>query len=154
MLSDDACCKKCPHQKNIEFVKVNFPQEELSFICSSCPLVFNNTPKEDSDQICASCSSSLQSIKMLEQVGCIDCLSTFDDELQGLLHRMILDVLSDVPQSKFPPFHIGRKPSKKTSKHEKLIHLKKELEIAIQKEHFEQAAWLKSQIDHLSEESC
>ena len=154
MLCDDSCCKKCPHQKNIELIKVNFPQEECTFICSSCPLVFNKGPREDSEQLCSTCNSSLQSVKMLEQIGCTDCLSTFDDALHGLLHRMILDVLSEVPQNKFPPFHVGRKPSKKTSKHEKLIHLKKELEIAIQKEHFEQAAWLKSQIDQLTEEVC
>lgn len=144
-------CVNCVQDKTCDFIAINFPEKTCFSVCEKCPLL---SSCHDTTLACKSCSTPLQSILLLEKLGCIDCLIHLKQELIPLLHRMILNSLGEMLLYEDDVLHVGRGAKIEHSKAQQLSLLEHELEEAIRKEHFEQAAWIKTQIDRLLGEKC
>lgn len=102
---------------------------------------------------CGSCGTTLNEVRAGSLLGCNECYEVFEDlvlsELQGA---------GRIPPrhkggKKSAPLHIGRAPgeAKEMSPSLKLLALNEALTETLQREDYEQAAWLRDQIKEITE---
>ena len=115
---------------------------------------------EDNDRsvCCEKCGTSIEAVRMSQPLGCIECYTIFEDLLT---HELILTdkvaprMKPSVQTKKSMPIHIGKSPDedKDVGLSEKLSSMNEALNEALQKENYEQAAWLRDQIKALMEKT-
>ncbi|RKD26407.1 Protein-arginine kinase activator protein McsA [Caminicella sporogenes DSM 14501] len=93
---------------------------------------------------CSKCGMSYGKFKQLGRLGCFECYKTFNEKLLPLIKRI-----------HGSETHIGKIPKKAGSrirlKHE-IMSLKKQLQMAVEKEEFEKAAKLRDRIKELEKD--
>lgn len=104
---------------------------------------------------CGNCGTNLDSIRMGNPVGCIECYEVFGDAIvEDLLkEKRISRHLTSNKRTQ--PLHIGRTPGEVTeiSPTLRLIALNEALDETLVREDYEQAALLRDQIQALKERS-
>ncbi len=123
-------------------------------MCEECPALQrhlhgelasqNNTTKETESKAgicCGTCDTSLESIRMGTPLGCPDCYNVFSDIL-------IYEILATSPTTG-KHIHIGRSPDEniEINPSARLLALNEALNETLAREDYEQAAWLRDQIN-------
>ena len=92
---------------------------------------------------------------MGEPLGCKECYAIFQDVLvdQLLETQLISPRLKPSPASPVPTLHIGKSPhfNEKTRNTSRIRDLNESLSEALSGENYEEAAWLRDQINALTE---
>lgn len=134
-------------------------------MCATCPVLEKKLPGYSSKttsheshaetrMCCGNCRTTLESIKMGNPLGCSECYAVFADILVAELTSMgklPLQLLKRVQNCKNQSLHLGKSPNKsaKIPSSNRLISLNEALNDALKKENYEQAAWLRDQINAL-----
>mgnify|MGYP000921584915 CR=1 FL=1 len=119
---------------------IGYPTSSINNILSG---LFSLHPKQDEEpeRRCSNCGRSLEAIKKTGLVGCSSCYQDFHKELEPVLRRV---------QGRLE--HIGLAPDDSSGERERdrEIHkLKRELDEAVEREHYEEAAVLRDKIAEL-----
>lgn len=103
-----------------------------------------NTPTVSTDKVCKKCSSSITEIMNSGKVGCDECYQVFNQEL-----------LPSIENIHSKSTHIGKisvSADSKVKKKAELEQLKSDLNEAVQKQEFENAAKLRDRIKLIEKE--
>ena len=160
-------CSQCKKSATVSYKEIVGDSITCSEMCSSCPLLEAKlhgeslkTPisEKESPLCCGNCGTSLESIKMSLPLGCSECYAVFGDLLVAELCEA--DALPSSLKKKLSTkrvlsLHLGKSPGKSTTiaLSSKLASLNEALNEALTRENYEQAAWLRDQINALSKES-
>ena len=160
-------CSECKKEIKVHFAEVVGNQVTRTKMCTDCPHLEKHfyqktefkdqifSQKSGSSLTCKGCGTSLESIRMGQPVGCKECYSIFDfsitEELVSLNPFLIEKSKDGAPPQK--PLHIGRKLGevKEVTPLSRLVALQEVLTDTLNKEDYEQAAWLRDQIKELSD---
>ena len=160
---------ECSHcKKNIKVIYKEIAQNTITRTetCEDCPILqqkLHGTPpipqgKTEAEMgvCCGRCGTSLDSVKMGNPLGCVECYSVFGDLLVHELiaqNRIPEKLKQSLAAKKNQPLHIGKTPEKTALLpiSSKLTTLNEALNDALKKENYEQAAWLRDQIKALKE---
>lgn len=103
---------------------------------------------------CGNCGTTLEEVKRGHRLGCAECYNVFADViLLELTHaKRLAPRLSTAKKSE--PFHIGRSPGESiaVSPSSRLLALNEALTETLNREDYEQAAWLRDQIKALADQ--
>jgi protein arginine kinase activator len=133
-------------------------------MCETCPQyvrhlhgMTQDTPavKLEGALACGNCQTTLDSVRMGNQVGCSVCYEVF---AETLFHEMQLAGKIPARLDKFQksyPLHIGRAPGtlKEATPLMKFVALNEALSDTLKAENYEQAAVLRDQIKELTEKN-
>jgi protein arginine kinase activator len=153
----DGCGKNGGH---VRIHQSNGSEFRELWLCSSCARligaeqalpVFGPTVSEllgsltgdTGTRTCPNCGTRFKQIRQTGQVGCAECYQTFRNRIQLLLSQMGL----------IGP-HVGRYPSRLASFKRLLVDqaaMKEDLELALSREDYEQAAELRDRIQMLED---
>ena len=154
-------CKRCADVIYSEMVGETVTTTEM---CRDCPVLkqklqgstsLDDTPKKEEGLCCSNCHTSLEAVLMGEPLGCKECYAVFQDVLtdQLLEAQLISPRLKPNPASPVPTLHIGKTPQfDETAQNTSRIRdLNESLSEALRGENYEEAAWLRDQINALTE---
>jgi protein arginine kinase activator len=103
---------------------------------------------------CGNCGTTLEEIKRGHRLGCVECYTVFGDVL--LIELLASNRLSPrfATVKKTVPVHMGRSPGEtlSISPSSRLLALNEALKETLNREDYEQAAWLRDQIKALTGE--
>jgi protein arginine kinase activator len=158
-------CEKCgQNQATVRFVKVENGHKTEVNLCQSCaqgyssgfaagfniqnilanlfdaPQVWVKVAPPDQRR-CPTCGSSLGDIQKRAQLGCSDCYTIFQPEIDGILRRIhsTNQHVGKIPVTGYTKFRIQREIEDK----------RRELEECVRAERFEKAAELRDQVREL-----
>lgn len=148
-------CSGCSKPINVHYCEVEDEIVKSLHTCNDCPLIqkycqIEASPGKQplSGLSCAHCSTSLEELLQGELLGCANCYQVFNKEIvDELIDRQYLSPQIE-PMSLVHP---GHKPGemKKLSPSLKIFALNEELSKTIDREDYEQAAWIRDQIKQL-----
>lgn len=147
-------CHKPPHVLYKEIVGENLT---TTIFCSECPVLAQKLGKISSPTLtCSHCQTSFEAILRAEPMGCPHCYDTFESLLisEFILRDQIPEALIEsLKTKKEHPLHLGKSPGKATSivYSNQIEALTQSLNESLQKENYEQAAWLRDQIKKLED---
>ena len=134
-------CEDCARDKNIG-INVQFSVADILK-----GLTESQSKKEESGRRCPGCGITFNQFRKTGKLGCGKCYETFEEEL--------MPIISDIHKN---TEHVGTKPSKArksrgagSKDRAKLDELTSQLEEAIDKEEYEQAAVLRDKIRTLQQ---
>ncbi len=158
-------CSECRKSTKILYTEIVDEKMTRTVMCADCPQLQKHLyGKGRSGELstasgpqtaiaCGNCGTTLDSIHMGHDLGCINCYEVFADLLIDILfkERKISKHLATT--SRTQPFHIGRSPGEVTeiSPTLRLIALNEALDETLIREDYEQAALLRDQIEALKE---
>ncbi len=152
-------CEQCgKNPATVHMTKIVNSKKEEAHVCSECAKQFSGfhsgidfsnmlSSMFGQPQIgtaCPTCQSSLTEIQKRGQLGCSDCYETFRQELTGLLRRIHGTTK-----------HMGKMPEKgyaRVKAQRQLQGLKEQLQTAISRENYEQAAELRDEIRRIEKQ--
>lgn len=146
-------CSSCSKQVKVKYTEVADSVKQCYYMCSSCPVLeqflFHEEERDyqkASNLTCGSCNTSLSSIQHGESLGCSDCYSTFESFIIKELKEFIPSKSEDQPLC-----HQGHKPGelKEVNPSLKVLALNEALNKTLNDEDYEQAAWIRDQIQEL-----
>lgn len=153
-------CKKCADVLYTEMVEGTATSIEM---CRDCPMLkqklegkkgLSKSPKKEEGICCSHCHTSLESVLMGEPLGCQECYHIFQDVLTDQLRetQLVSPRLKQNPASPSPTFHMGKTPlaGQSPEKNHKLRDLNEALSEALKGENYEEAAWIRDQINTLT----
>lgn len=156
-------CKKCADVIYTEMVGDTATTTEM---CRDCPVLkqrlegktsTKGTPKKEEGLCCSHCHTSLEAILMGEPLGCKECYFIFQDVLvdQLMETQLISPKLKPNPTSPTPTLHIGKTPfvDEHAENTTRIRDLNESLNEALKGENYEEAAWLRDQINSLTKAS-
>jgi protein arginine kinase activator len=131
-------CPDCAHEKGVAGPAIN-TSFSIEQVLGDQETTANAVAKEARIRLtCQTCGLSYSSFKDSGRLGCAQCYSTFEDDLNPLLLKVQREIL-----------HVGKVPSKgnvRFSMKQDIASYKQQLKMAIEKENFEEAARLRDQI--------
>ena len=157
-------CSKCKKSVTVFYKEIVGNTITTTEMCADCPILqkkLHGTVPENREEtskqlgtglFCGHCHTSLESIKMGNPIGCSQCYVVFADLLvQELIAENKLPKAMETARRN-QPLHIGKTPEgpvhiPHTSN--RLTSLNEALNEALQKENYEEAAWLRDQIKEL-----
>lgn len=110
----------------------------------SIPGDTSELPAAPSDQSCSSCGYTVANLNKSGRLGCPDCYTALESEIQPMLERMHLGTE-----------HLGKVPLKvlsRTQRRRKIDQLYKDLKSAIDEERYEDAAKFRDELKVIEEE--
>ena len=131
-------CEECYRQKLTPVQKVVEFTEVLKGLLQSAVKEQGAAAKA----ICPTCGISLAEFRAVGRLGCPNDYHVFDDALGPLLEKI-----------QHGDRHVGKVPShagKKLKRENEIIRLRRELERAVQREEYEEAARLRDRIGNLT----
>lgn len=155
-------CKKPIAIKYTEIVGETITQTNM---CADCPelqrRLYGTNPAEhvanqmgvNAGLCCGNCGTTLEEVKRGHRLGCTECYNVFGDIL-------VIELLAShrlpprfAPAKKSSPLHIGRAPGQTLAINvsSRLLALSEALRETLNREDYEQAAWLRDQIRALTE---
>ncbi len=156
-------CKKCADVIYTEMVGETVTTTEM---CRDCPILrqklegkipHKKTQKKEEGLCCSHCHTSLEAILMGEPLGCKECYFIFQDVLvdQLMEAQLISPRLKPNPASPTPTLHIGKTPftNGNSENSNRIRDLNEALKSALKGENYEEAAWLRDQINSLTKAS-
>jgi len=158
-------CSQCKKKVYVSYSEVIGNSVTTWQMCHNCPILQTKLQGEGKGSItgkgkslyCSYCRTSLESVLMGEPLGCKECYRVFRD--------VLVDQLVDANQlpphftldlsNKAAKLHIGDTPhlSEKAIDETRMQNLTKDLSDAIKEENYEEAAWLRDQINLLTEKA-
>ncbi len=150
-------CTQCPNTIRVTYKEISRDTCSCMGMCPTCPMLEKKlrgtlqeglSKNEITQLICPRCLTSLESMLMGSSLGCHECYSIFEEQLrqkfikEKKLPSCFADAISDTPM------HQGKSPHHNhlISLTHHLAVLNEDLNKAIEKEQYEQAAWLRDQI--------
>jgi len=159
-------CGQCKKGAEVVYKEIVGQTITTTKMCADCPVLLKKlhgmTPAEAEGSqeengaglFCGKCHTSLEAVKMGNPMGCSECYTLFGDLLVQELfaENKIPKHLEKARRNQ--PLHIGRTPGKTVpvAGSNRLTSLNEALNEALQKENYEEAAWLRDQIKELMEE--
>lgn len=158
-------CTECKKAIAIYYTEVVGDQITHTCMCADCPeyrrrlyggshLLHAGSPLDGGAALaCGNCGTTLEAVRMGTALGCSSCYEVFGDvilaELQAA-HKIPARITS---LKKTAPIHIGRAPGEilEINPSLRLLALNEALSETLQREDYEQAAWLRDQIKELTE---
>ena len=135
-----------------------------SQMCQQCPILKSKlqgnggrdqTRKKEEGLCCIHCHTTLESVLVGEPLGCKECFSIFQDILVDQLFEThsISPKLNPNPAISSRTLHIGKSPhiDPKAQASNRIRDLNESLNKALKKENYEEAAWLRDQINEIME---
>lgn len=161
-------CSQCRKKASIVYQEVVDSVTTTYHMCSECPILKQKLEgkKEKPSQglhvkgeelCCSHCHTTLDSVLLGHPLGCIKCYQVFQDVLAEQLTaaHQIAPNIKPSQKSKSSSFHVGKSPETETSEQSstRLSALNEALNDALNGENYEQAAWLRDQINSLMEKT-
>lgn len=137
-------CDDCSQQMGIHSEWASgFPSFHLNDIFSE---FFNNTGmrNEIQNNICKKCGTTLKEITSTGNLGCDECIRTFEKELTPLIRK----IHGNAAHSGKIPNSAGAELKRKA----KISEMKSQLDRAVETQNFEEAAKLRDQIQQLEKQ--
>lgn len=159
-------CSECKKPIVVRYTEIVGDTITETSMCADCPQLakrlygiraplpsgtqFGGAP---SGLCCGSCGMSWEAVKTGNPLGCPECYEVFGDLILGEMiasNRVSSKVLAN---KKAVPAHIGRAPgeSVEMSPSIRLLALNEALKETLNREDYEQAAWLRDQIKALTD---
>lgn len=154
-------CSGCKNPLSISYKEIVGASITCTGMCATCPVYEQKLHGEndeaainDAGLCCGNCGTSMLSIKRGDPLGCIECYTVFD----AILTEELIQTDKIAPRMKSNaqmPLHIGKTPEKTQNigLSDQLSNMNEALNDALQKENYEQAAWLRDQIKSLMEQT-
>ena len=157
-------CSQCKKQHNVLYKEIVDNEVTLWRMCQNCPILHvklngKATPKieEGKDLQCSQCLTSLTSVLMGGPLGCIECYQIFQETLVNQLNDtgQISPRLKPRSANQTSTLHLGKSPhmNEKLINSARIHNLSTSLNQALTSEDYEEAAWLRDQINTLMEKS-
>jgi protein arginine kinase activator len=151
-------CKKPIYTLYKEIVNGSVTVTEM---CSDCPILELQLHGKLKQKVktprltCKRCRTTSEEIQTGSAVGCEECYSVFENIIMDELIRsqsIPVHVKKQIDLKKKQPFHVGRSPfqTAEITSSSQLEALQEALSEALKKENYEQAAWLRDQINNLT----
>lgn len=158
-------CGEC--KKNIAVIYTEIVRDSIvrTCMCADCPELRRHlqiVPGSESETYssgmeleCGNCGTKLEEIKRGHRLGCTDCYTVFGDLIFFELHLNGHLPMRVAAGKKTSLLHIGRAPGESLtlSPSSRLLALNEALKDTLSREDYEQAAWLRDQIQALTENS-
>ncbi len=156
-------CGQCKKSAKIIYKEIVGKTITVTEMCPDCPVLLRKlhgaTPEQltevnkeaDTGLYCGNCHTPLEAVKMGNPMGCSQCYMIFGDLLvqELIAENKIPNQMQNARRNQ--PLHIGKTPDKPVDIPEsnRLTSLSEALNDALQKENYEEAAWLRDQIKEL-----
>jgi protein arginine kinase activator len=162
-------CSHCKRSIKVIYKEIVGESTICTEMCAECPVFQQKlhgqpspTPKPegaseaDPGLCCNNCRTSLESLKMGNPLGCVECYAVFGDVLVSELiatDHIPSRLKKTLSGKKNQPIHVGKSPNKPMTiaPSARLTALNEALNEALKKENYEQAAWIRDQIKALTE---
>ncbi len=158
-------CTECKKETKVIYTDVSTTELVRMAMCETCPALANRyacmstsdggkKSKEPMGLCCATCRSTLEDIRMGHPLGCAECYEVFCDLLLSELRESLPYSSSSEEVTLTKPIHIGRNPGETTEINPsmRLLALNEALAETLSREDYEQAAWIRDQIQELKNE--
>lgn len=158
-------CGHCKKPITVTYKEMLDASVTCNEMCATCPIlekklhgyssqIASHESHAETGMCCGNCRSTLESIKMGNPLGCSECYAVFADILITELTstgKIPIQLLKTAKNRKNQPLHLGKTPNKsvKIPSSNRLVALNEALNDALKKENYEQAAWLRDQINVL-----
>lgn len=160
-------CGECKRPVAVCYTQIIGDKVTRTLMCSECPhlerKLYGSIKKEPSFQIseketalaCGNCGTTLEEIRMGQELGCSNCYEVFAEVLIDDLINSNKISHHLTSNKKTMPLHVGRIPGEtvEISPTLRLIALNEALDEMLIREDYEQAALLRDQIKTLKEKS-
>jgi len=156
-------CSECKKSVAVRYTEVVGNAITHTVMCADCPHLEHRLhgipardktePQEVAGLCCGNCGTTLQSVRTGSLLGCSECYAVFGDVLLGELVSMGKIPARLASARKSTPIHIGRASGevKEMKPAVRLLALNEALNETLQREDYEQAAWLRDQIKQITE---
>lgn len=155
-------CSDCKKPIAVRYTEVVGNTITHTVMCADCPHLehrLHGIPaRELAEQgggslCCGNCGTTLQSVRTGSLLGCSDCYEVFGDVILSDLIAMGKVSSKYSSARKSTPIHIGRGTGevKEIKPSVRLLALNEALDETLQREDYEQAAWLRDQIKQITE---
>lgn len=162
-------CSHCKKKIKVVYKEIVGQSILRTEMCDDCPILEQKLhghtyPKVNAEGsveqgavlYCGNCRTSLDSVKMGNPLGCSECYSVFGDLLVTELiarDNLPLKLQKTLSTKKKSPLHLGKTPTHPVTIHSsaRLATLNSALGEALKRENYEQAAWIRDQINALKE---
>lgn len=158
-------CGQCKKPPVVIYKEIVGKIVTVTKMCADCPVLYKKLhgdgpeaaaetkEKLGAGLFCGHCHTSLEAVKMGNPIGCSECYNVFGDLLiqELIAENKIPAQMQNVRRNQ--PLHIGKTPDKAASipPSSRLTSLNEALNDALQRENYEEAAWLRDQIKELME---
>jgi protein arginine kinase activator len=158
-------CSKCKKKADVIYTEIMNGTATTLHMCSDCPFLQSKLPQvahsplpsslseEEKNLSCPFCHTTIESVMMGNLLGCKECYTVF----QKILIEELIETGSVAPRlkpeahaMKTTTLHIGKSPYFAKEDASRLHELHTALSDAIQGENYEQAAWIRDQIQELT----
>ena len=159
-------CRGCQKSIGVIYIEMIGQSKKSVEMCLDCPILKKKVNGQDAqkDRIeekdplyCKHCATSLAVVLKRNVIGCSRCYARFEERLTHhlLQTKQVADRCESRLTDPFPILHRGRSPfkSQRSEKRTHIRELKQALSEAIQSENYEEAAWLRDQINSLNQGS-
>ena len=146
-------CSSCRRTLKVKYTEVSDKIEQRTYMCKECPLLeqflFQDEERDyqkSSHLKCGQCNTSLSDIQYGQPLGCSGCYGTFEKFIYRELKEFTPLKLDGATLS-----HQGHKPGelKEVNPSLKILALNEALNKTLNDEDYEQAAWIRDQIQEL-----
>jgi protein arginine kinase activator len=158
-------CSQCKKTAKVLYKEIVGKTTTITEMCADCPILLQKLhgsapekPLDEKEQAatglyCGNCHTPLEAIKMGNPLGCSQCYTIFGDVLvqELLAENKLPKAMENAKRNQ--PLHIGKTPDKPVNipSSNRFSTLNEALNEALQKENYEEAAWLRDQIKKLTE---
>lgn len=158
-------CTECKKPIMVRYTEVIGSSITHTSMCSECPelrrRLYGTSPREYIENQaqpgagleCGNCQTALEEVKRGHRLGCSECYVVFEDVLLAELQASHSLPPRIFPTKKNLPVHIGRIPGEVPAINlsSRLLALDEALKETLNREDYEQAAWLRDQIKALTD---
>ncbi len=157
-------CSECKKTVQVNYSEIVGSKVVKRAMCVDCPVLMNKMRRPDdvagskgmltekqSTMSCGVCGTSMEEIRMGYNLGCADCYETFSDLV--LSHLIANGGFFGVGSDSETSYHVGRIPGDtgEISPSLRLIVLNEALKETLTREDYEQAAWIRDQINKIED---
>ncbi len=162
-------CSHCKKPIRIIYKEIVGDSILSTEMCADCPLLQqrlhgrvlkdkNGQTESEMGLCCGHCRTTLESVRTGNPLGCKECYEVFADLLISDLiaaNRISPRLDKALAIKKAQPLHTGKSPNTSTSipPSSRLTTLNEALKEALQRENYEQAAWLRDQIKTINDKT-
>ena len=161
-------CNHCQREADIIYKEIAADKVTCTKMCSQCPILStklhgkshenlkSSDSEEDQKLTCSRCMTTTDDILSGDPLGCNLCYTVFKDHLiKNLLEENKLPtfIQQEIKMDKKATIHKGKSPKQcvTITYSSEIATLTSALNEALEKEHYEHAAWLRDQIKELKE---
>jgi protein arginine kinase activator len=157
-------CSECKKPISTHYTEIVGEAISHTGMCSDCPVLqrrlFGTPSGLEGHQLdsatgvaCGNCGTTLEAVRMGASLGCSTCYEVFEEALLQELRSMGKIPLRLAAIKKSQPLYMGRPAgqAQEISSSMRLLALSEALNETLKREDYEQAAWLRDQINALTD---